>query len=148
QYCEAQHPLCPVRCGRRNYYRFWGSLLHSGPRRDVRNPEKEDNGTLIGINRVGPREPRAFTGCSHYLQRLDFAVLTQRYHSISWGLAQAYTKYRPSRDFYSGCPSIRKTSSSCGLIGKFSVSPVGSRSRRQNCRRRGAAVAASSRLRP
>jgi hypothetical protein len=32
QYCEAQHPLCPVRCGRRNDYRFRDSLLHSGPR--------------------------------------------------------------------------------------------------------------------
>jgi hypothetical protein len=26
QYCEAQHPLCPVRCGRRNDYRFRDSL--------------------------------------------------------------------------------------------------------------------------
>jgi 3-dehydroquinate dehydratase II len=29
-------------CGRRNDYRFRDLLLHSGPRCDVRNPEKED----------------------------------------------------------------------------------------------------------
>src|SRR5262249_45624756 len=44
--CKAQHLLRPVRCGRRNDYRLRDSLLHSGPRRDVRNPEKEDDGTL------------------------------------------------------------------------------------------------------
>src|SRR5262249_42503870 len=49
--------------------------------------------------------------------------------SITSSAAQADTKYRCGRHFYSGCPSIRKTSSSCGLIGKFSVSPVGSRRR-------------------
>jgi len=30
---------------------------------------------------------------------------------------------------YSGCPSMRKISSSCRLIGRFNVSPVGSRRR-------------------
>jgi len=30
---------------------------------------------------------------------------------------------------YSGCPSTRNSSSSCGLIGRFSVSPVGRRRR-------------------
>src|SRR5262245_21593567 len=29
--------------------------------------------------------------------------------------------------YYSSCPSMRKTSSSCGLIGRFNVSPVGRR---------------------
>src|SRR5262245_11247191 len=47
QYCQAQNPLCPVRCGRRNDYRLRDALLHPWPRRDVRNPEKEDNQTLI-----------------------------------------------------------------------------------------------------
>ena len=32
-----------------------------------------------------------------------------------------------ARKAHSGCPSTRKSSSSCGLIGRFSVSPVGSR---------------------
>src|SRR5215813_2036587 len=47
---------CVFRRGRRNDYRLRDSLIHSGSRRDARNPKKENNGTLIGwyLDRSSP----------------------------------------------------------------------------------------------